>query len=71
MRKSWKNWVGAEKLEKTGVRKNPKYGLYKGRLNHDFWDFYSPLVYDPLGIALSYTIKSKLLIRDCLLSQDS
>ena len=27
-------------------------------------------VYDPLGIASPYTIKLKLLIRDCLLSQD-
>ena len=27
-------------------------------------------VYDPLGMASPYTIKLKLLIRDCLLSQD-
>merc|ERR1712041_4476 len=27
-------------------------------------------IYDPLGIASPYTIKLKLLIRDCLLSQD-
>ena len=27
-------------------------------------------MYDPLGIASPYTIKLKLLIRDCLLSQD-
>ena len=27
-------------------------------------------IYDPLGIASPYSIKLKLLIRDCLLSQD-
>ena len=32
------------KVEKTGVRKSPKYGLPYGRKNKDFMAFYSPIV---------------------------
>ena len=35
--------VRCGKVGKTGERKNPKYGLYKGRKNQDFMVKYSPL----------------------------